>query len=63
LTAAQYSPAAKDAPIVKAKKVARTEFDGKWMWIDASGQQQPQVTRRSLQRRQPVQGQAGDRLS
>lgn len=44
LTAAQYTPTAKNSPIASSKKVPRTEFDGKWMWTDKNGKQQPQVT-------------------
>ncbi len=40
---AQYTPTAKTRPLVAAAPTSR-QFDGKWMWTDASGRLQPRVT-------------------
>jgi hypothetical protein len=40
---AQYTPVAQTRPLVAATPAER-RFDGKWMWTDASGKLQPQVT-------------------
>jgi hypothetical protein len=44
VTIAQYTPKDSHPPLVATEPVVRDSFDGKWMWTDASGRLQPQVT-------------------
>jgi len=41
---AQFTERGTTPPIVKSDSVPQAGFDGKWMWTDASGRVQPQVT-------------------
>lgn len=43
VAAVQYTPRGKNPPLIASEPVAH-RFDGKWMWTDASGRLQPQVT-------------------
>jgi hypothetical protein len=41
---AQFTDRGATPPIVASKRVQQAKFDGKWMWTDADGREQPQVT-------------------
>ena len=41
---AQYTPNGANAPLFKPDPATTPAFDGKWMWTDANGKLQPQVT-------------------
>ncbi|HXJ53279.1 MAG TPA: hypothetical protein VNH16_17990 [Burkholderiales bacterium] len=40
----QYTDRGATAPIVASERVQQAKFDGRWMWTDADGREQPQVT-------------------
>jgi len=40
----QYTDRGATAPIVAPERGQQAKFDGKWMWTDADGREQPQVT-------------------
>jgi hypothetical protein len=41
---AQFTDRGATPPIVASKPVQQAKFDGRWMWTDADGREQPQVT-------------------
>ena len=41
---AQFTDRGPNKPIVSSEWVSAPKFDGKWMWTDADGHEQPQVT-------------------
>lgn len=41
---AQFTDRGLSPPVVRSEPVAPPPFDGKWMWTDAAGRTQPQVT-------------------
>jgi hypothetical protein len=41
---AQFTDRGATPPIVASEPVTQAPFDGKWMWTDAAGRTQPQVT-------------------
>ena len=41
---AQFTDRGPNKPIVSSEWVSAPKFDGKWMWTDADGREQPQVT-------------------
>jgi len=52
---AQFTDRGATPPIVGSEAVQQAKFDDKWMWTDAAGREQPQVTlfRRPVPRRNP----------
>jgi len=41
---AQFTDRGAAPPIVGSEPIAQPQFDGRWMWTDAAGRMQPQVT-------------------